>query len=113
MKSPALLNVKPPFYKGLSLSEVGLLTTFNTLIMTGVGAGLMALTGIGMLWVLSVFLGLVSVFAMPKVMINAITRAKRAHCQSYFEMKFDRFKHAKRYQTQSRKMATKRIEDHD
>lgn len=108
MKSAACLNVMPPFYKGLSLGEIGAITLFNTAILSVIGLGLALMTGWWICLLSFGVLGLMSMALMPKGLIAPLTRIKSRHCQYYLQKQFDRRVYAERYITDSRRSATRR-----
>ncbi|GLO64068.1 hypothetical protein MACH09_45760 [Vibrio sp. MACH09] len=108
MKNAATLNVMPPFYKGLSMGELGVLTTINTVLMSIVGIGLFMFTGYWLAFVSSLMIGLISVLLLPKALIRVLTRTKSAHCQHYFQKHFDRWYRNANYHISSRRFATRR-----
>ncbi|RJX68669.1 DUF3487 family protein [Vibrio sinensis] len=108
MKSTACLNVMPPFYKGLSLGEIGVLTIVNTLILGVIGLFVAFITGWWMAFVSGLLLGVLSMAILPKGLMAPLTRIKAHHCQYYLQKKFDCWINAKHYITQSRRFATRR-----
>ncbi|EGU42405.1 hypothetical protein VII00023_00515 [Vibrio ichthyoenteri ATCC 700023] len=108
MKSAACLNVMPPFYKGLSLGEIGVLTIVNTLILGVIGLFVAFITGWWIVFVSALLLGLLSMAILPKGLIAPLTRIKARHCQYYLQKQFDRRVNTERYTTQSRRFATRR-----
>ena len=108
MKSAAILNVMPPFYKGLSLGELGVLTLFNTSVLSVIGVALSLITGWWTCLLSALFIGMLSMALLPKGLIAPLTRIKTRHCQYYLQKHFDRRAYAKRYITDSRREATRR-----
>ena len=108
MKSAASLNVMPPFYKGLSLGEIGTLTVVNTVILGAIGFFIAIATGWWITLLSFLLLGLLSMAILPKGLIAPLTRIKARHCQYYLQKQFDRRMHAERYITESRRFATRR-----
>lgn len=108
MKSAAALNVMPPFYKGLSMGELGILTAINTLLMGIAGMGLFIFTGFWLILLSSLMVGLISVLLLPKALIRVLTRTKSTHCQHYFQKHFDRWYRSENYHIASRRFATRR-----
>nr|WP_299144534.1 DUF3487 family protein [uncultured Vibrio sp.] len=104
-----MLNVMPPFYKGLSMGEMGLLALVCTSISLAVGAALYGTFEAALILPTSALLGALGAFALPKGIMRKISRIKTRHCQHYASKRFERWLHPERYHVDSRRHAGKRI----
>ncbi|MEZ9997907.1 hypothetical protein [Vibrio sp. 10N.261.46.A3] len=109
MKQVDLLCVKPPFYKGLNTTELGLVTLVGTLIMGSVGIPVALITGWGIVAFSALFLGVISPVILPKRLLSALAKRKEQHCRFYFAQKWHHFFHPEHYTLRSEKMARKRV----
>lgn len=108
MKSAHVLNETPPFYKGLSLAEMGLLMFALTLVIFALGLVLLALFDVSLVMVTSPILGIMAAFAIPKGVMQKFSRLKTHHCQHYAGKRLHHWLHSERYHTQTRRFACRR-----
>ncbi|EJV0278461.1 DUF3487 family protein [Vibrio parahaemolyticus] len=108
MKAAASINVMPPFYKGLSLGEMGLLVLVCMTALGSVGVALYAMYDAPLILFTSLLLGGLGAFALPKGVMRKLSRLKTHHCQHYASKRFDRWFHPERYHVDSRRFACRR-----
>jgi conjugative transfer region protein (TIGR03750 family) len=111
MKVASQLNVMPPFYKGLSQGEMGLLALIGMTVLGLAGLMVSVMTGYPIIFVSGLLMGVMSVFALPNAWMRALGRLKTHHCQHYLAKQAHRRFHASDYLTQSRRFASKRSEE--
>ncbi len=98
----------PPFYKGLSQGEMGLLI-FVCILLTSI-------PGLWLAWVYqkaifltsAVIVGGAGAFVLPKGIMRKLTRMKSEHCHHYAAKRFHHWRHQERYIHETRRFATKR-----
>ena len=108
MKSASALNVMPPFYKGLSLGEMGLLMLALTLVMSAFGVVMYVLFGVSLVLITAPILGIMSAFALPKSVMRKLSRLKTHHCPHYASKQLHRWYHAQHYHNETRRFACRR-----
>ncbi len=108
MQSAAILNTMPPFYKGLSMGEMGLLVLVCTVPIAVLGAVLAWQYDSIMLLLTGLILGPLSAFGLPNAVMHKLSRLKTHHCQHYASLRWDRFCHHQRYQCHSERFANRR-----
>ncbi len=108
MKSASALNVMPPFYKGLSLGEMGLLMLVSTLVMALLGGVVYVLFGVSLVLISAPILGIMSAFAIPKSVMRKLSRLKTHHCSHYVSKRMHRWYHSERYHNETRRFACRR-----
>lgn len=108
MKAASSLNEMPPFYKGLSLGEMGLLVLVCMGVLGSLGLVLYLLYGAPLILFTSLLLGGLGAFALPKGVMRKLSRIKTHHCQHYASKRFDRWFHPERYHVETRRFACRR-----
>ncbi|MFA0175360.1 hypothetical protein AB4472_09375 [Vibrio lentus] len=109
MKRVEILCVKPPFYKGLTASELGLLMAICTTAMSVIGVPISLMTGWWLVALSAFFLGVMSPVILPKRLLLALAKRKERHCRFYFAKRWHHFYYPERYLLRSETMARKRI----
>ncbi|MGI9949529.1 DUF3487 family protein [Vibrio hyugaensis] len=109
MRAASSLNVMPPFYKGLSLGEMGLLVLVCMSLTGLVGLALYVQFGLALIPLTALLIGAIGAFALPKGIMRKLSRIKTHHCQHYASKQFDRWLAKSRYHTQSRRFASRRV----
>ncbi len=111
MKTAACLDVMPPFYKGLSQGEMGLLVLVCMSILAVPGLALTLWYGKSLFIISALVLGLLSAFMLPRSMMRKLSRLKSHHCRHYASKRFHRWRHPERYILDTRRYATKRTHE--
>ncbi|MEZ9749051.1 DUF3487 family protein [Vibrio sp. 10N.261.51.A1] len=109
MHSASTLNVMPPFYKGLSMGEMGLLVLVCMTLTGLLGLALYAAFGAPLILFTALLLGALGAFALPKSLMRKLSRIKTHHCQHYASKRFERWFHPERYHVDARRFACKRL----
>jgi len=108
VKAAHVLNVMPPFYRGLSQGEIALLSLCGMVMLGAPGLLLALSTGHAIIFVSSFVLGALGVFLLPKGIARKLSRIKTRHCHYYAAKRIDRWLHASRYCLETRRFAPKR-----
>ncbi|WP_250132554.1 DUF3487 family protein, partial [Vibrio crassostreae] len=89
MHCASTLNVMPPFYKGLSMGEMGLLVLVCMSLTGLLGLALYAAFDAPLILFTAFLLGALGAFALPKSLMRKLSRIKTHHCQHYASKRFD------------------------
>lgn len=108
MKSASALNAMPPFYKGLSLGEMGLLMLALTLVISLLGLVVYALFDVSLVLITAPILGIMSAFTIPKSVMRKLSRLKTHHCAHYVSKQIHRWYHSQQYHNETRRFACRR-----
>lgn len=109
MRCASTLNVMPPFYKGLSMGEMGLLVLVCMSLTGLMGLALYAAFGAPLILFTALLLGALGAFALPKSLMRKLSRIKTHHCQHYASKRFECWFHPERYHLDTRRFACKRL----